>query len=456
MYVDQLIEIDLSKLEPCIVGPHTPDLGRPISKMATNVRDHSDYVDKISVALIGSCTNSSYEDMSRAADIAEQAKAKGIRTKIPLQVTPGSELIRATIERDGQMQLLKDIGANVLANACGPCIGQWSRPELKKGEQNTIVTSYNRNFPARNDGRRETMNFIGSPEIVIALALGGKISFNPLNDDLIARDGTTFKLKPPRISDEIPRRGFKKVEEVYVHPADDPDSINVILKEDSERLQRLYPFAEWDKQDFEKLPILAKVKGKCTTDHISPAGLWLKYRGHLDKISDNLLLGANNAYHEQEVGRGKSILSGEIESFPHIARDYRHKGMRWIIIGDTNYGEGSSREHAAMTPRYLGCAAVITRSFARIHETNLKKQGILALTFKELADYDRILEDDLISLIGLKDLSPGKPVKCILHHNDGTEEFLTLQHSYSESQLEWFRSGSALNILRSAAREDKD
>ena len=455
-YFDQLIEIDLSRLEPYIVGPHTPDLGRPISKMAADVREHSDYVDKISVALIGSCTNSSYEDMSRAADIAEQAKSKGVRTKIPLQVTPGSELIRATIERDGQMQLLKDIGANVLANACGPCIGQWSRPELKKGEQNTIVTSYNRNFPARNDGRRETMNFIGSPEIVIALALGGKISFNPLNDDLIARDGTTFKLKPPRISDEIPRGGFKKVEEVYIHPADDPDSINVILKEDSERLQRLYPFAEWDKQDFEKLPILAKVKGKCTTDHISPAGMWLMYRGHLDKISDNLLLGANNAYHEKEVGRGKNILSGGIESLPHIARDYKHKGMRWIIIGDTNYGEGSSREHAAMTPRYLGCAAVITRSFARIHETNLKKQGILALTFKELADYDRILEDDLISLIGLKDLSPGKPVKCILHHNDGTEEFLTLQHSYSETQLEWFRRGSALNILRSAAREDKD
>jgi aconitate hydratase len=455
-YFDQLIEIDLSRLEPYIVGPHTPDLGRPISKMAADVRDHSDYVDKISVALIGSCTNSSYEDMSRAADIARQAKTKGIKAKIPLQVTPGSELIRATIERDGQMQLLKDIGANVLANACGPCIGQWSRPELKKGEQNTIVTSYNRNFPARNDGRRETMNFIGSPEIVIALALGGKISFNPLNDDLVAGDGTTFKLNPPRNSEEVPQRGFKDVEEVYVHPADDPDSINVILTEDSERLQRLHPFAEWDKQDFEKLPVLAKVIGKCTTDHISPAGLWLMYRGHLDKISDNLLLGANNAYHEQEVGRGKSILSGEIESFPHIARDYKHKGMRWIIIGDTNYGEGSSREHAAMTPRYLGCAAVITRSFARIHETNLKKQGILALTFKELADYDRILEDDLISLIGLKDLSPGKPVKCILHHNEGTEELLSLQHSYSESQLEWFRRGSALNILRFTAREDKE
>jgi aconitate hydratase len=455
-YFDQLIEIDLFKLEPYIVGPHTPDLGRPISKMASDVREHDNYIDKISVALIGSCTNSSYEDMSRAAYIAEQAKARGIKTKVPLQVTPGSELIRATIERDGQMQLLKDIGANVLANACGPCIGQWSRPELKKGEHNTIVTSYNRNFPARNDGRRETMNFIGSPEIVVALALGGKISFNPLSDELIASDGTSFQLRPPKISEEVPQSGFEDVKEVYVQPADDPDSIDVVIKEDSERLQRLQPFAEWDKHDFEKLPILVKVKGKCTTDHISPAGMWLMYRGHLDKISDNLLLGANNAYHEQEVGRGKNILNGQMESFPHIARDYKNKGMRWIIIGDSNYGEGSSREHAAMTPRYLGCAAIISRSFARIHETNLKKQGILTLTFKDLADYNRILEDDLISIIGLKELSPGKPVTCILHHNYGTEEVLLLQHSYNGSQLEWFRSGSALNILRSVTREGRD
>ena len=455
-YFDQLIEIDLSKLEPYIVGPHTPDLGRPISKMASDVREHDNYIDKISVALIGSCTNSSYEDMSRAAYIAEQAKARGIKTKVPLQVTPGSELIRATIERDGQMQLLKDIGANVLANACGPCIGQWSRPELKKGEHNTIVTSYNRNFPARNDGRRETMNFIGSPEIVVALALGGKISFNPLSDELIASDGTSFQLKRPKISEEVPQSGFEDVKEVYVQPADDPDSIDVVIKEDSERLQRLQPFAEWDKHDFEKLPILVKVKGKCTTDHISPAGMWLMYRGHLDKISDNLLLGANNGYHEQVVGRGKNILNGQMESFPHIARDYKNKGMRWIIIGDSNYGEGSSREHAAMTPRYLGCAAIISRSFARIHETNLKKQGILTLTFKDLADYNRILEDDLISIIGLKELSPGKPVTCILHHNYGTEEVLLLQHSYNESQLEWFRSGSALNILRSVTREGRD
>jgi aconitate hydratase len=451
-YFDQLIEIDLSKLEPYIVGPHTPDLGRPISKMASDVREHNNYIDNISVALIGSCTNSSYEDMSRAAYIAEQAKAKGVKTKVPLQVTPGSELIRATIERDGQMQLLKDIGANVLANACGPCIGQWSRPELKKGERNTIVTSYNRNFPARNDGRRETMNFIGSPEIVVALALGGRLSFNPLSDELIASDGTSFQLEPPKISEEVPQRGFENVKQVYVQPADDPDSIDVIIEEDSERLQLLPQFAEWDKHDFEKLAILAKVKGKCTTDHISPAGIWLMYRGHLDKISDNLLLGANNAYHEQEVGRGKNILNGHIESFPRIARDYKNRGMRWIIIGDSNYGEGSSREHAAMTPRYLGCAAIISRSFARIHETNLKKQGILTLTFEDLADYNRILEDDLISIIGLEELSPGKPITCILYHKDGTEEVLLLKHSYNESQLEWFRSGSALNMLRSAAR----
>jgi aconitate hydratase len=450
-YFDQVIEIDLLKLEPYIVGPHTPDLGRPISSMASEVRKYANYVDKISVALIGSCTNSSYEDMSRAASIAEQAKAKGIKAKVPLQVTPGSELIRSTIERDGQLQLLKDIGANVLANACGPCIGQWSRPELKIGELNTIVTSYNRNFPARNDGRRETMNFISSPEIVIALALGGTLSFNPLNDVLVSSDGTRFKLEPPKISQEVPQKGFQIVKGIYVPPADDPESASVILKEDSKRLQRLEPFSEWDKRDFERLPILAKVKGKCTTDHISPAGMWLMYRGHLDKISDNLLLGATNAYHDQEVGRGKNILNGKVESFPHIAREYKNKGMKWVIIGDNNYGEGSSREHAAMTPRYLGCAAVISRGFARIHETNLKKQGVLALTFKDLADYDRIHEDDLISVIGLKDLSAGKTVTCILHHNDQTEEVISLLHSYNESQLEWFRSGSALNILRSVS-----
>jgi len=445
-YFDQLIEIDLSSLEPYIVGPHTPDLARPISKMAEDIKKYN-YLDTISVALIGSCTNSSYEDMSRAADVAEQAREKGIKTKVPLQVTPGSEMIRATIERDGQMELLKDIGANVLANACGPCIGQWSRPELKKGEPNTIITSYNRNFPGRNDGRRETMNFIGSPELVIALALGGRLSFSPLTDELTAKDGTSFKLNPPKKAPEIPENGFKDVKDIYVPPADDPESVEVSINKNSDRLQKLEPFPKWDDKDFEKLPILAKVSGKCTTDQISPAGPWLMYRGHLDKISDNLLLGAVNAYHDGEVGSGKNTLNDKIESFPHIAREYKKRALKWIIVGDNNYGEGSSREHAAMTPRYLGCAAVVARSFARIHETNLKKQGVLALTFGDPMDYSKIMEDDRISIIGLNSLRPTKPVNCILHHVNGREEVLSLLHSYNESQLEWFRAGSALNIL---------
>ena len=447
-YFDQLIEIDLSNLEPYIVGPHTPDLARPISKMAEDIKKYN-YLDTISVALIGSCTNSSYEDMSRAADVAEQAREKGIKTKVPLQVTPGSEMIRATIERDGQMQSLKDIGANVLANACGPCIGQWSRPELKKGDPNTIITSYNRNFPGRNDGRRETMNFIGSPELVIALALGGRLSFSPLTDELTAKDGTRFKLNPPKMAPEIPEDGFKDVKDIYVTPANDPDSVEVSINKNSDRLQKLKPFPKWDDKDFERLPILAKVSGKCTTDQISPAGPWLMYRGHLDKISDNLLLGAVNAYRGGEVGSGKNTLNNKIESFPHIAREYKKGGLKWIIVGDNNYGEGSSREHAAMTPRYLGCAAVVARSFARIHETNLKKQGVLALTFGNPLDYSKIMEDDRISIIGLNSLKPTKPVNCILHHVNGREEVISLLHSYNESQLEWFKAGSALNILHS-------
>ena len=460
-YFDQLIIINLSELEPYIVGPHTPDLARPISKMAKDVK-MKDYLDTISVALIGSCTNSSYEDMSRAASIAEQAKSKGVKIKVPLLVTPGSEMVRATIERDGQMESMKAIGATVLANACGPCIGQWQRPELKKGEPNTIVTSYNRNFPGRNDGRRETMNFIGSPEIIIALALGGKLSFNPITDELTTNDGTKFKLEPPKIAPEVPEDGFKDVKNVYVPPSDDPDSIDVIIDKNSSRLQELKPFSQWNGKDFLNLPILSKVKGKCTTDHISPAGAWLMYRGHLDKISDNLLLGAVNAY-TGDVGKGKNILSGNIESFAHIAREYKEKGLKWIIIGDKNYGEGSSREHAAMTPRYLGCAAVIAKSFARIHETNLKKQGILALTFENAYDYDKIMEADRISIVGLQDLQPEMPVTCYLHHHhnyseDGgtggeekkdEDEKIKLHHSYIESQLDWFRAGSALNILRS-------
>ena len=446
-YFDQLVELDLSNLEPYIVGPHTPDLARPISKIASDV-EKNNYLDTISVALIGSCTNSSYEDMSRATDIAEQAKSKGIKVKVPLQVTPGSEMIRGTIERDGQMKALKDIGANVLANACGPCIGQWNRPELKKGEPNTIVTSYNRNFPGRNDGRRETMNFIGSPELVIALALGGRLSFNPLIDELVANDGTKFKLNPPKTAPEVPANGFVYNEDVYLPPSQESEMGDVIIDPHSSRLQKLEPFPQWDGNDFEKLPILVKVKGKCTTDHISPAGPWLMYRGHLDKISDNLLLGAVNAFHEDQVGKGKNIFNRKIELLAHIAREYKSRDLKWMIIGDSNYGEGSSREHAAMTPRYLGCCAVIAKSFARIHETNLKKQGILAITFVNPTDYDKILEDDRLSLLDLKNLQEGKPVKCVIHHSNGTDDEILLKHSYNVSQIEWFKAGSALNLMR--------
>ena len=445
-YFDQIIEIDLSQLEPNIVGPHTPDLTRPVSQLADDVKKNN-YLDNISVALIGSCTNSSYEDMSRAASIAKQAKLKGIKAKIPLLVTPGSEQIRATIERDGQMDSLKAIGATVLANACGPCIGQWSRPELKKGELNTIVTSYNRNFPGRNDGRRETMNFIGSPELVIALALGGRLSFNPLKDSLIASDGSEFKLQPPPIAPEVPPDGFKNTEGVYVPPSKNPDNVEVIINKNSNRLQKLEPFTKWDGNDFQDLPVLIKTKGKTTTDHISPAGHWLTFRGNLDKLSDNMFLGAVNAF-DDEVGKAKNMINGMIEPIPQIARQYKQNGIKWIVIGDANYGEGSSREHAAMTPRYLGCVTVIAKSFARIHETNLKKQGILALTFENPNDYEKIRESDKISIVGLSNLEPGKPVKCYLNHADGTKEEITLKHSYNKFQIDWFKAGSALNILR--------
>jgi aconitate hydratase len=445
-FFDRVIEINLSTLEPHIVGPHTPDLARTISELSDDVTS-KDYTDPISVALIGSCTNSSYEDMSRAASLAEQAKAKGIKSKIPLLVTPGSEQIRGTIERDGQMDSLKDIGATVLANACGPCIGQWNRPELENNEQNTIVTTFNRNFPGRNDGHRSTLNFIGSPEMIIALALGGKLSFNPLKDDLTASDGTKFKLEPPKPAPEVPAEGFMRPEGIFIAPPDNSDDVEVIIDPNSKRLQRLEPFLKWDGKDFEDIPIMVKAKGKCTTDHISPAGAWLSLRGHLNNLSDNMLLGAVNAFNDK-VGEGKNILNNNTESFSNIARQYKEKQMRWVIIGDNNYGEGSSREHAAMTPRYLGCAAVITKSLARIHETNLKKQGILALTFSNPDDYDKILEDDKISLLGLNDIQPGKQVKCIISHTDASKDEIFLNHSYNKSQIEWFKSGSALNVLR--------
>jgi aconitate hydratase len=385
--------------------------------------------------------------MSRAASLAEQAKAKGVKAKIPLLVTPGSEQIRGTIERDGQMDSLKDIGATVLANACGPCIGQWNRPELENDQQNTIVTTFNRNFPGRNDGHRSTLNFIGSPEMIIALSLGGKLSFNPLKDELTAADGTKFKLEPPKPAPEVPAEGFLRPEGIFVAPPENSDDIEVIIDPASKRLQRLEPFPKWDGADFEELPLMVKAKGKCTTDHISPAGAWLSLRGHLDNLSDNMLLGAVNAFNDK-VGQGKNILNNQLESFSKIARQYKEKQMRWVIVGDSNYGEGSSREHAAMTPRYLGCAAVITKSLARIHETNLKKQGILALTFGNPDDYNKILEDDKISLVDLSQLEPNKQVRCIISHSDGSKEEILLNHSYNKSQLEWFKTGSALNVLR--------
>ena len=445
-FFDKVIEIDLSALEPHVVGPHTPDLARPISELSDEI-DSKEYIDELSVALIGSCTNSSYEDMSRSSSVAKQAETHGIKAKIPLLVTPGSEQIRSTIERDGQIDSLKSIGATVLANACGPCIGQWQRPELKDGEKNSIVTSFNRNFPGRNDGKRDTMNFIASPEIVTAFALGGSLSFNPLEDLLETKDGKKIKLSPPEPAPEVPENGFVQAEGVYVSPSDDPENVTVLIDPNSDRLQKLEPFLPWDGNDFSDLNLMLKAKGKCTTDHISPAGPWLRLRGHLDKLSDNLLLGAVNAFNDQ-VGKAKNSLTENIENCSNIARNYKEKNMRWIIVGDNNYGEGSSREHAAMTPRFLGCAAVIAKSFARIHETNLKKQGILALTFENSDDYEKIKEDDKISISGLTDFAPDKSFECVLKHSDGNTEKIILKHSYNSSQIEWFKAGSALNVLK--------
>ena len=445
-FFDKVIEIDLSTLEPHVVGPHTPDLARPISKLAEEINSN-DYIDKISVALIGSCTNSSYEDMSRSSSVARQAESHGIQAKIPLLVTPGSEQIRSTIERDGQIDTLRSIGATVLANACGPCIGQWHRPELKDGERNTIITSFNRNFPGRNDGKRDTMNFIASPEIVTALALGGSLSFNPLEDSLETKDGKKIKLLPPEISPEVPEKGFEKAEDVYLPPETNSENVKVLIDPNSDRLQKLEPFLPWNGNDFIDFPLIIKAKGKCTTDHISPAGPWLRLRGHLDKLSDNLLLGAENAFNG-EVGKSKNFVTGNLENCAQIARTYKEKNLRWVIVGDNNYGEGSSREHAAMTPRFLGCGIVIAKSFARIHETNLKKQGILALTFENSDDYEKIKEDDKISISGLSDFAPDKSFECQLEHSDGNTEKIMLKHSYNLSQIEWFKAGSALNVLK--------
>ena len=446
-HYDQVVEINLSELEPHLVGPHSPDRARPISRMAQELQQDGNLVDEISSALIGSCTNSSYEDMSRSADVAEQAKIHGIKSAVPFMVTPGSEQVRATIERDGQMQSLKDIDATVLANACGPCIGQWRRVGDTVGRPNTILTSYNRNFPARNDGEASTMNIIGSPEIVTALALAGRMSFNPLTDTLTGADGQAFRLDPPKAAPDVPPRDFDRGESSYEDPPEDGSDIELTVAPDSERIQLLEPWPAWDGEDMPDMPVLVKTKGKTTTDSISPAGVWLRFRGHLDKFSDNMFMGAINAY-DDVAGKGKNVATGETDiGFSRIARDYKAKGIKWVAVGDFNYGEGSSREHAALSPRLLGAAAVIVRSFARIHESNLKKQGLLALTFPNPDDYDRIQEDDRISLLGLKDLAPGKPVECIVKHADGTSETLQLNHSYGESQVAWFRLGSALNLF---------
>ena len=447
-HYDQVVELDLSSLEPHLVGPHSPDRARPISKLAAEIADADNgFVDDISTALIGSCTNSSYEDMSRAADVADQAKAHGLGTAVPFLVTPGSEQVRATIERDGQMASLKGIDGTVLANACGPCIGQWRRSKEAAAVPNTIVTSYNRNFPARNDGQPTTMNFIASPEIVTALALAGKLSFNPLTDTLTDADGNDFTLAPPKPAPEVPTEGFDRGESTYEAPPENGAAIEIDIDPNSKRLQRMVPWPKWDGTDFTDMPVLAKAKGKTTTDHISPAGPWLAFRGHLDKFSDNMLMGATNAFTD-ETGKGVNVLTGDsAQTFSDTARHYKSQDVRWVIVGDQNYGEGSSREHAALSPRLLGGVAVIARSFARIHESNLKKQGLLALTFDDPADYDRIRADDRVSLPDLSDLAPGKPVACRIDHADGTSETIALNHTFSESQLEWFRAGSALNVL---------
>jgi aconitate hydratase len=449
-YYDRVIRLDLGKLEPYVVGPHTPDRARPISAFAAELKDKSNgFVDRISSTLIGSCTNSSYEDMSRAADVAEQATAQGLSAAAPLLVTPGSEQVRATIERDGQMSSLASIGATVLANACGPCIGQWHRTDGAIAEPNSIVTSYNRNFPRRNDGQPTTMSFIASPEIVTAFAIAGRLSFNPLTDALVSRkDGKPFVLAAPKLAPDVPATNFSRGRGAYVAPPSDGEDIDIGIRPDSGRLQRLHPWPAWNGEDFLDMPVLVKTKGKTTTDHISPAGPWLRLRGHLDKFSDNMFMGATNAF-SNETGRGKNILTGEAcRSLADNARRYQARGLKWVVIGDQNYGEGSSREHAALSPRHLGGVAVIARSFARIHETNLKKQGLLALRFENPADYDRVAENDRIGLIGLKDMAPGKRVECRIQHVDGSVSTIRLLHTFSNQQLGWFRAGSALNLIQ--------
>ena len=444
-FYDELIVIDLDTLTPHINGPATPDLARPVSALGDEARA-AGWPLEISAALVGSCTNSSYEDIGRAASVLRHAAEQGLTVQAPLLITPGSEQVRATIERDGLLEVFEAAGATVLANACGPCIGQWSRPESVTSEPNTIVTSYNRNFPKRNDGSVNTQAFVTSPETVVALALAGTLDFDPINDTLTAPDGTEVRLQVP-VGDELPAQGFDPGESGFIAPPADGTAVSVVVQPTSERLQLLEPFEPWDGADITDLPILLKAAGKCTTDHISMAGPWLKYRGHLENISGNLFLGAINAF-TGAAGEGVDQLDGTVKAFPEIARHYHEAGQDWVAVGDENWGEGSSREHAAMEPRFRGCRAIIVRSFARIHEANLKKQGVLALTFADPTTYDAIGQDDRISIVGLAELAPGRPVECVLHRADGTTLEFRCNHTMSEEHIEWFRAGSALNIIR--------
>ncbi len=444
-YFDQVIEIDLSTLEPLINGPHTPDRARRVSDLGAEARAEG-WPTEISAALVGSCTNSSYEDITRAASIARQAAAAGLTCQTELMVTPGSEQVRATIERDGLLADFERIGAVVLANACGPCIGQWARSDVHEGDANTIVTSYNRNFPKRNDGFASTLAFVTSPETVVALALAGTVDFNPLTDTLTNADGQAVQLEVP-VGEELPAQGFTPGESGFIAPPTDGSGVEVVVSPTSDRLQLLEAFPAWDGQDFIDLPVLVKAQGKCTTDHISAAGSWLKYRGHLENISGNLFLGAVNAY-TGEAGVGLDVLDGQRKPYPEIAKHYHEAGQGWVAVGDENYGEGSSREHAAMEPRFRNAKAVVCRSFARIAETNLKKQGVLPLWFTDPATYDEIGEQDRISLLGLADLAPDQPVQGEIHKPDGTVVPFTATHTMNDEQIAWFRAGGALNIIR--------
>jgi aconitate hydratase len=446
-YFDQVIEINLSELEPHLNGPFTPDLATPISKLKEEAAKNG-WPTKVEVGLIGSCTNSSYEDIARAASLARQVSAKGLKTKALFTITPGSEQVRYTIERDGFIETFDKIGAKVFANACGPCIGMWARVGAERKEKNTIVHSFNRNFQSRNDGNPNTYAFVGSPELVTALAIAGDLNFNPLTDYLTNEQGEQVKLDPPT-GDELPKKGFDVKDPGFIAPAKDGSKVSVKVSPDSDRLQLLEPFAPWEGTDLKALRLLIKAKGKCTTDHISMAGKWLKYRGHLDNISNNLLIGATNFFNEK-INSVKNGLTGEHDEVPKVQRSYKAKGIGSIVVGDENYGEGSSREHAAMEPRFLGVRAILVKSFARIHETNLKKQGMLALTFANKDDYNKILEDDRIDINGLTTFSPDKPLTLTLNHMDGKKDIITVNHTYNASQIEWFKAGSALNKMGSA------